>query len=63
MVAPSGGAATARAIPGARHVTIAGMGHDLPAPAWPQIADVIASNAGAADRLRRPAEQPDPLQS
>ena len=35
MVHPTGGAATARAIPGARLETIAGMGHDLPAGAWP----------------------------
>ena len=30
LVAPSGGRATARAIPGARLMTIEGMGHDLP---------------------------------
>jgi pimeloyl-ACP methyl ester carboxylesterase len=29
MVHPSGGRATAAAIPGARHVEIAGMGHHL----------------------------------
>jgi len=29
IVHPSGGRATAAAITGARHVTIAGMGHDL----------------------------------
>lgn len=42
MVAPSGGRATADAIPGARHVTIAGMGHDLPQGAWPQLVELIA---------------------
>ena len=30
LVQPSGGEATAAAIPGARHVTFEGMGHDLP---------------------------------
>ncbi len=34
MVHPTGGAATARAIPGARLETIVGMGHDLPIGAW-----------------------------
>lgn len=42
MVAPTGGKATAAAIPGARHVTIAGMGHDLPQGAWPQLVELIA---------------------
>ncbi len=50
MVSRSGGVATARAIPGARMVTIAGMGHDLPAAAWPQLVDAISEHARAADR-------------
>jgi pimeloyl-ACP methyl ester carboxylesterase len=45
LVNKSGGRATARAIPGARLVTIEGMGHDLPRGAWPQIIDAIISNA------------------
>jgi pimeloyl-ACP methyl ester carboxylesterase len=45
LVNKSGGRATARAIPGARLVTIKGMGHDLPRGAWPQILDAIISNA------------------
>ena len=49
MVSPSGGKATARAIPGARSVTIAGMGHDLPRAAWPQIIELIAEHARAAE--------------
>lgn len=48
MVHPSGGRATADAIPGARHETVAGMGHDLPAGAWPQLTDLIASHTEAA---------------
>jgi pimeloyl-ACP methyl ester carboxylesterase len=32
-----GGAATARAIPGAQRVTIPGMGHDLPRTVWPGV--------------------------
>jgi pimeloyl-ACP methyl ester carboxylesterase len=49
LVAPSGGRATAKAIDGARLVTIEGMGHDLPRPAWPQIIGAIAQHAHAAD--------------
>ena len=41
MVNPSGALATARAIPGALVHTIAGMGHDLPAGAWPQLIELI----------------------
>src|SRR4051794_8561420 len=48
LVSPSGGKATARAIPGARLVTIPGMGHDLPRGAWPQIIGAIADNAARA---------------
>jgi pimeloyl-ACP methyl ester carboxylesterase len=48
LVAPSGGRATARAIPGARLVTIKGMGHDLPRGAWPQILGAIVENAARA---------------
>jgi pimeloyl-ACP methyl ester carboxylesterase len=47
-VRPSGGRATARAIPGARLVMINGMGHDLPEAAWPQLIDAIAAHAQAA---------------
>ena len=48
LIRPSGGRATARAIPGARLLTIEGMGHDLPRGAWPQIIDAIAENAARA---------------
>jgi pimeloyl-ACP methyl ester carboxylesterase len=48
LVAPSGGRATARAIPGARLLKIQGMGHDLPRGAWPQLVDAIVENAGHA---------------
>jgi pimeloyl-ACP methyl ester carboxylesterase len=48
LVAPSGGRATARAIPGARLLMIEGMGHDLPRGAWPRILDAIVENARRA---------------
>ena len=53
LIRPSGGRATARAIPGARLLTIEGMGHDLPRGAWPQIVDAIVENAA-----RVPTAQP-----
>jgi pimeloyl-ACP methyl ester carboxylesterase len=49
LVSPSGGRATAKAIDGAKLVTIPGMGHDLPRAAWPQIIGEIVGNATAAD--------------
>jgi pimeloyl-ACP methyl ester carboxylesterase len=48
LIRPSGGRATARAIPGAHLLTIEGMGHDLPRGAWPQILDAIVENAARA---------------
>jgi pimeloyl-ACP methyl ester carboxylesterase len=51
LVAPSGGRATARAIPGARLVRIKGQGHDLPRGAWPQIIDAIVENAARAGEV------------
>jgi pimeloyl-ACP methyl ester carboxylesterase len=48
MVRPSGGRATAKAIPGARLMMIEGMGHDLPRGVWPQIIDGISDHARAA---------------
>jgi len=59
LVRPSGGRATAKAIPGAKLVEIAGMGHGLPRGAWPQIIDAIASQAArAAARPRSEAGSP-----
>jgi pimeloyl-ACP methyl ester carboxylesterase len=48
LVAPSGGRATARAIPGAQLMMIKGMGHDLPRVLWPQLIDGIAALAARA---------------
>ena len=48
LVRPSGGRATAKAVPGSRLMMVDGMGHDLPRAAWPQIIDAIAENATRA---------------
>src|SRR3954452_4536396 len=47
---PSGGRATAKAIPGARLKMIDGMGHDLPRALWPDFAEQIAANAARAPK-------------
>jgi pimeloyl-ACP methyl ester carboxylesterase len=45
LVQPSGGIATARAIPGAKLVMYPDMGHDLPRPRWSDIVTEISENA------------------
>ncbi len=42
LVNRSGGRAVARTVPDARLLEIDGMGHDVPAGAWPRIADTVA---------------------
>jgi pimeloyl-ACP methyl ester carboxylesterase len=44
MIDPSGGVATAKAIPGARLYTIPGLGHDLPAGAWMQLIELVTQH-------------------
>jgi len=48
LIRPSGGRATARAIPGARLRIVEGMGHDLPRELWPLFVDEIADTAARA---------------
>ena len=55
MVRPSGGRATAAAIPGAELVMIEGMGHDFPRPAWDRMIHAIVANASRADASDRSA--------
>jgi pimeloyl-ACP methyl ester carboxylesterase len=45
LVRPSGGRATAAAIPGARLLELREMGHDMPPELWPQLIDAIAATA------------------
>lgn len=52
LVNPSGGRATAKAIPGARLRLIEGMGHDLPRALWPTFAEEIAANAARAPEAK-----------
>jgi pimeloyl-ACP methyl ester carboxylesterase len=55
LVNPSGGRATARAIPGARLKMVDGMGHDLPRALWPSFVEEIAANAARAPEAARVA--------
>ena len=50
LVTPSGGVATALAIPGSRLVNYPDMAHDLPRKRWPEVVDAITENT------RRPAD-------
>ena len=52
LVNPSGGRATAEAIPGARLAMLDGMGHDMPPQLWPQIVDLITVNTGRVEALQ-----------
>ena len=54
IVHPSGGIATAAAIPGARHVTIPGMGHYFHAAAVPELVRLITEHL-AAGHIHAPA--------
>jgi pimeloyl-ACP methyl ester carboxylesterase len=67
IVHPSGGRATAAAITGARHVTIAGMGHDLAPGVIDRLVELITNHIEQSPTTRRPSERPcarsDVLQS
>jgi pimeloyl-ACP methyl ester carboxylesterase len=67
VVHPSGGRATAAAITGARHVTIAGMGHDLAPGVIDRLVELITNHIEQSPTTRRPSERPcarnDVLQS
>jgi pimeloyl-ACP methyl ester carboxylesterase len=45
LIDVSGGRATAAAIPGAKLITVPGMGHDLPRELWPRFVEEIKTNA------------------
>jgi pimeloyl-ACP methyl ester carboxylesterase len=52
LIGVDGGEACAKAIPGAKLVKIAGMGHDFPPQLWPRFVDEIVANA---ERAQAPA--------
>jgi pimeloyl-ACP methyl ester carboxylesterase len=65
LVAPSGGRATARAIPNAELMMIEGMGHDLPRVLWPRLIGAISRHivraGGAPQRHPSLPAQPTSL--
>ena len=58
LIAVSGGQATAEAIPGAELDVIDGMGHDLPRPLWPTLAERIAALITRAEQQTARAHTP-----
>jgi pimeloyl-ACP methyl ester carboxylesterase len=50
LVRPSGGIATARAIPGSRLLMFPEMGHDMPRSRWSEMVAAIRQNASRADQ-------------
>ena len=58
LVQVDGGRATADAVPGARLVVVAGMGHNLPEPLWAQLVDEIVAHARAAEETREGVSPP-----
>ena len=54
VIRPSGGRATAAAIPGAELLMLRGMGHDLARRLWPEVLDgierTVRRGEAAADR-------------
>jgi pimeloyl-ACP methyl ester carboxylesterase len=48
LVTPSGGRATAEAVPGAQLLMIPGCGHDLPEGSWPTVVEAIVANTAKA---------------
>ena len=53
LITPGGAEATAAAVPGARLVMIAGMGHELPEGTWDQVADEIVANVRRGEGASR----------
>lgn len=52
LIVPSGGIATAEAIPGSRLLMFPGMGHDLPAALNDEIVEAMVTNVRRAPRLQ-----------
>lgn len=53
LVMPSGGIATAKAVPEARLLAFPDMAHDLPRNRWEELVDAVTANTA---RARTPAE-------
>ena len=49
LVTPTGGEATAKAVPGAELLVFEGVGHDLPEAIWPEVIAAIVANTRRAN--------------
>ena len=58
MVHPSGGRATAAAIPGAELLLVDGLGHDLPPDLYDTFVDAIRRTADRRHKRADPPETP-----
>lgn len=56
LVRPSGGIATARAIPGSRLLMFPEMGHDMPRMRWPEMVTAIVQNASRSEQSELQAQ-------
>lgn len=54
LVQPSGGIATAKAVPGSRLLMFPDMGHNLPRKYWDEVIDAIVANASRATGIDAP---------
>jgi pimeloyl-ACP methyl ester carboxylesterase len=61
LVRPSGGIATARALPGSRLLMFPEMGHDMPRSRWPEMVAAIRQNASRAAQPARSAMKSNTL--
>jgi pimeloyl-ACP methyl ester carboxylesterase len=47
LITPSGGERTAELVPGSRYLLLSDMGHDMPEPLWPVLAEAIGGHVRA----------------
>lgn len=48
LITPSGGERTAELVPGSRYLLLSDMGHDMPEPLWPVLAEAIGGHVRSA---------------
>jgi pimeloyl-ACP methyl ester carboxylesterase len=48
LITPAGGERTAELVPGARYLLVSDMGHDMPRPLWPVLAEAIGGHVRAS---------------
>ena len=51
LITPGGGERTAELVPGARYLLLSDMGHDMPRPLWPVLAEAIGGHVRSSIEL------------